>query len=295
MRDDARYHLMASVHHAAKASAYGKLGYHEDQVRHAVRALDHKLMFGAGYDNIYDDDDDTRKLGEAMEKAHGSLYPPPHIRPKRPRVAPVVYTHAEEPGAPAADEPTYAAPIRVSSHRVPFANTTGPPRVGSYATGQGMQRVPVARVHAPFASTTVPPRVGSSSPHWDATGRGMRRVPVSSTHPLPQSSVRSDPRPRGPTVPHGPVHGVSAGVWIKPSDFFKAGWEREIITRGLKGRRDLEYLNHGKQVTIDTPMPFYVTESIVEKHLQNSLREWKQFVETTQTAFERERDAPERD
>ena len=46
MRDDARYHLMASVHHAAKASAYGKLGYHDDQVRHAVRALDHKLMFG---------------------------------------------------------------------------------------------------------------------------------------------------------------------------------------------------------------------------------------------------------
>jgi hypothetical protein len=265
MRDDARYHLMASVHHAAKASAYGKLGYHDDQVRHAVRALDHKLMFGAGdrlYDDVYADEPE---LGRLMRRAHGDLFPDEPKPPKKRE--PVVYT-------PADDAHPYA-PFDRFDRPVPVARTTVtvPLRV---ATGHEMRRVPVARVN-------VPPRVGSS-PHWDATGHGMRRVPVSSTHPLPQFSV--------PTVPHGPVHGVSVGVWIKPSDFFRADWEREIITRGLKGQHDLDYLNHGKQVTIHTPMPFYVTESIVEKALRHRLREWKHFVETTQTAFERERDAP---
>lgn len=258
MRDDARYHLMASVHHAAKASAYGKLGYHDDQVRHAVRALDHKLMFGAGdrlYDDVYADEPE---LGRLMRRAHGDLFPD---EPKPPKTRdPVVYT-------PADDAPAYA-PLGSSPHSMPVSST--------------IMRVPVS-------STTVPrpPRIGRSrgpaaplrvgaSPHWDATGRGMRRVPVSST----------------PTVLHEPLHGVPVGVWIKPSAFFKTVWELDVITRGLKGQHDLDYLNNGKQVTIHTPMPFYVTESIVEKALIHRLREWKQFVETTQTAFERERDAP---
>jgi hypothetical protein len=272
MRDDARYHLMASVHHAAKASAYGKLGYHDDQVRHAARALDHKLMFGAGdrlYDDIYADEPE---LGRLMRTAHGDLFPDEPKPPKKREL--VVYTPAD----PYAPFDRFDRPVAVASVNVP-------PRVGALPRRDATR---ARRSRGPAA----PLRVGPS-PHWDATGQllhSMRRVPVSST--LPQFSVGSDTRPRGPTVPHGPLHGVSVGVWIKPSDFFKADWEREKITRGLKGRHDLDYLNNGKQVTIHTPMPFYVTESIVETALKHRLREWKQFVETTQTAFERERDAP---
>lgn len=90
--DEARYHLMASVHHAAKASAYGKLGYRAHQMRHAARAIEHKSQFGAVGDYKYyeepvdddddddehdelDDDEDVRSVMAAVRKQNGSLMP----------------------------------------------------------------------------------------------------------------------------------------------------------------------------------------------------------------------------
>jgi hypothetical protein len=254
MRDDAaRYHLMASVHHAAKANAYGKLGYRGDQMRHAARALDHRLMFGAGYDDPYDDDPDTRELGRLMKESHGSLYPEetgPSWRKSEvsaalpPKKHPVVYTPTH------ADDHAPYAPIRVSSL---------------------VRRVPIAPTTVPFT----PPQARRS--------RGP-------TAPRVQRS-------RGPTAaPHAPLHGTPVGVYIKPADFFKAAWHREILTRELKKLTDLRYLNNGKPVTIHTPMPDYVLEPIVEKFLPpDRLRAWHDFVETTQSAYQRELDAPELD
>ena len=90
---------MASVHHAAKASAYGKLGYRAHQMRHAARALEHKSQFGAvdGYLSYYerpvkdddddddddehehdeegDDDEDVRRVMDAVRKQNGALMP----------------------------------------------------------------------------------------------------------------------------------------------------------------------------------------------------------------------------
>jgi hypothetical protein len=75
-------HLVASVHHAAKADAYGKLGYRQQQREHAARAL--QLQFGGDDDDSDDDEDDDeddeedediRKLMLRFRKQEGSLIP----------------------------------------------------------------------------------------------------------------------------------------------------------------------------------------------------------------------------
>ena len=83
-------------------------------------------------------------------------------------------------------------------------------------------------------------------------------------------------------------------VLIKPGDFFKP-WQsdRAVITRELK-KRNLSYLNEGKPVTINTPMPDSEVRPIVERFLASRLRAWDQFVQEA-NAFQMERDAPELD
>ena len=284
MRNDARYHLMASVHHAAKASAYGKLGYHEDQVRHAVRALDHKLMFGAGqydpgsgfvtypvdnmhddYDghdhDIYGDDPDTMELGRIMNENHGHLYPH-HMRHQPPRV---VYTHADE------------EPVRVSSrsHRVPVASATVPLRAGSSlwddatAQLQGMRRVPVAGVH-----------------ELRDVNQRMQGVSLHAPPPLRAGSLPWD------ASPHVPV--TLQGVFVKLDDFFRPWQERaeperilrrrgaHMVMRELNERPDLSSYNNGKPVTMSTPLPASVIRPIIEQFLKSRLAAWDKFVENAE-------------
>jgi hypothetical protein len=74
-------HLVASVHHAAKADAYGKLGYRQQQREHAARALEHTYKFGG--DDDWDDDDwdddsddeDVREVMSMLRQREGSLIP----------------------------------------------------------------------------------------------------------------------------------------------------------------------------------------------------------------------------
>jgi hypothetical protein len=73
-------HLVASVHHAAKADAYGKLGYRQQQREHAARAL--QLQFG-GDDDDWDDESDDEDVGEVMSmlrQREGSLIPRSMLR-----------------------------------------------------------------------------------------------------------------------------------------------------------------------------------------------------------------------
>ena len=104
MTGDAKYHFMASIHHAAKAQVYRKLGHRESQVRHAARALDHKLRFGATQyfddDDDYENDPDIQRLEAMMAEHHGNLLPDEMLPPKR-RVAPAAqwYTASRAPVA----------------------------------------------------------------------------------------------------------------------------------------------------------------------------------------------------
>jgi hypothetical protein len=63
--------------------------------------------------------------------------------------------------------------------------------------------------------------------------------------------------------------------------------------RELKKRPDLSYLNNGKPVTMNTPMPDSELRPIVEQFLEHRL--WDQFVRKAQDAFQAEKDAPEID
>jgi hypothetical protein len=80
-------HLVASVHHAAKADAYGKLGYRQQQREHAARALEHTYKFGGDDedwdDDDWDDDSDDEDVGEVMSmlrQREGSLIPRSMLR-----------------------------------------------------------------------------------------------------------------------------------------------------------------------------------------------------------------------
>ena len=151
--DEARYHLMASVHHAAKASAYGKLGYRAHQMRHAARALEHKSQFGAVGDYKYyqvpvddddddehdehddeEDDEDVRSVMAAVRKQNGPLMPAslrgrePHARYAALPVSATVMrpgsvqvsTTVMRPGSmrPVQDAPKSMSPALVGTPRV---------------------------------------------------------------------------------------------------------------------------------------------------------------------------------